>query len=318
MNEIKNLFRQQNIESTTRYFLQNLKGRYLYFKWLDSECALKLEYAFPSYCSNTWANTRANTRAKILRLYESHPDFRMEHLRTPEKILHLNRFVQKISGNKNMKGRLISVRKKPFAVLFSENLNNVFVDCFENHCELLLWKNQCMSFSSQDYFLKILYEEISRARRLLHPVSLVLIKCSSQSSMNTDNGVRFDKGLFLKSLMNHIRKNNRLYDTLVQISDDEIACILPHTSEKGALQKAGQIQGLFKTLAQKNILKGCECQVAVAEYPTVGRDAVSLIHLAREACSSGNGQNICVAQIPVSFRPDFSVRSDEASLSELI
>ena len=302
--EIKVLFQQKSIESAARYFLQSLKGSYFYLKWIESEYALKLVQSSPP------------CKTKIIRLYESNPQFKLEQLNKPQQITNLNRWIQNLSGNKTMHGRLISVKEKPFAVLFSENKEDSLIDCFENHCELLLWKNQCKSFSSYDYFLKILYSEISRARRLRHPVGLILIKCLSSAQLKSES----DKNLFFKSLLNHLRKNNRMYDTLSQISSDEIACILPHTSEKGALKKAQKIHWMLKTLARKNVLnKEITFQVTVAEYPTVGRDAVSLLHIARESCASGDGQNVCAAKIPAAFRPDFSVQPvDETSLSELI
>ena len=296
--EIHHLFQKKNIESATRFFLQNLKGHYYYFKWMETECALKLVHSSPPY------------KTKIIRLYESHPQFDMAQLKKPEQIACL-KFIQKLSPDKKLKARLISVRNQAFAVLFSENTSDLLVECFENHCELLSWKNQCMSFSNNDSFLKTLYGEISRARRLRHPVSLLLIRFQIQSETN--------KELFFKSFLNHLRKNNRMYDTLAQISSDEIACILPHTSEKGSIEKAQKIHHMLENLTQKNILNPeIKFQVAVAEYPTVGRDAVSLLHIARQSCANEKNLGICVAQIPVAFRPDFLVPPvDEMSLSEL-
>ena len=180
-----------------------------------------------------------------IRLYESDPAFHINQLYQPKNISVLNRIAQKIIPNKNLLFELITVKDQPFGVVgLTEKTNDIesLLYCLQSKCESFVWKQQCVKFSNYDYFLKTLYSEISRSRRLSLPVSLVLIDCISYPQIKNDRNCP----IFFKSLYNHLLKNNRMYDSLIQISPKEIACILPHTSEKGAVEKSSENRLDFK------------------------------------------------------------------------
>lgn len=296
-NFIPALFQQKTAESSIQYFLKAFPPPYLYFEWLAQKCAFKLLYSNPSFSSD------------FIRVYESDPSFDINQLDRPESISALTQIVEKAAKGQKMQAQLISVKKRPFGVFFFSNKNphaEVLTSCLQCKCESLIWKNQCMKFSNYDYFLKNLYAEISRARRLSLPVSIVLISCASYLQVKSDKNLQ----LFFKSLYNHLLKNSRMYDSIIQISPREMALILPHTSQKGAVEKARQIDWVLNSLSQTQIFKTeVQFKAAVAEYPSSARDAAGLIKIARKSCEYHENKGICIAAAPPSFQPDFSVKN---------
>ena len=303
--QIQNLLKQKTIENSIQYFLKTLHpSPYLYFEWLPRQYALKLLHSHPS------------APLQCVRLYESDPDFHINQLHQPKKISVLNRIAQKIIPKHDLLFELIKVKDQPFGVLGLTEKNadrESLLYCLQNKCESLIWKQQCVKFSNYDYFLKTLYSEISRSRRLSLPVSLILIDCTSYPQIKND----YNCPLFFKSLYSHLLKNNRMYDSLIQISPQEIACILPHTSEKGAVEKAQKIDWILKSLKTSQFFKkDVQFKIAIAVYPSVARDALGLINIARKSCRE-EGRAVCVATAPPAFQPDFSSETKLDSLREL-
>ena len=303
--QIQGLLKQKTIESSIQYFLKTLHpSPYLYFEWLSRQYALKLLHSHPS------------TPSQSIRLYESDPDFHINQLYQPQNISILKSIAQKIIPNHNLLFELITVKDQPFGIVGLTETNSdikSLLYCLQSKCESLVWKQQCVKFSNYDYFLKILYSEISRSRRLSLPVSLILIDCISYPQIKKDHNCP----IFFKSLYNHLLKNNRMYDSLIQISPKEIACILPHTSEKGAVEKAQKIDWILKSLkSSKFFKKEIQFKIAVAVYPSVARDALGLIHIARKSCQE-EGRAVCVATASPAFQPDFSSETKLDSLREL-
>ena len=284
---MKALSKAESIPQVLDCFLQTAGEPYLYFSWVKNQSALQLLHSKPKISS------------ELIRLYESDSSFCAEDLKEPSKIKALQKLMQKISPEKKLSPAWIYRDKEPFGLFFLPDYSltiQSLLSCVEWRCQNLSLKKK----TPQEEFLKILYSEISRSRRLNLPVSLVLIQCSSKEPA------------FFQSLLNHLKKNIRIYDSIVVLNTTEIALLLPHTSEKGGLAKAEKIYWTLQSLNQTEILKTpVDFQLTVAEYPKSARDAEGLLQLARSACAYGKKQKtgLVMAEAPQGFKPDFQAQN---------
>lgn len=291
-----------SISKVLECFLQKVGGPYLYFSWMQNQSALQLLHSKPKISS------------ELIRLYESDPSFDLADLKEPLRIRTLQKLVQKISPEEKLFPYWIHIDEEPFGLFFlpddsfpTKNL----LHYVELKCQSLYWKKQFQAQTPQEEFLKSLYMEISRSRRLGLPVTLILIQCSSEEPLD----------IFFKSLHNHLEKNNRIYDLVFVLNSKEIALVLPHTSEKGGLTKAEKIYWTLQSLNQSHILKKpLNFQISVAEYPKSSRDALSLLKLAKDACTYGKTKEtgIIIAEAPQGFKPDFQVHNESENLCEWV
>ena len=273
IKQIQELNQQTSISSSIQYVLKNQKTPYLYFEWMESTSALNLLYSKPTVPST------------IIRLYESDAHFQMDHLSHPEKIQAVSEVVQKVFNQQKSYSYLLTVAGKPFGILFLSEKNewmDHLLSCLQVKCESFVWKNQCTPLSYEEQFLKILFSEISRARRLTLPVSLILIECLG------DKVPKHCLSVFLKSLYQHILKNIRMYDTAISLNEKELAILLPHTSLQAAQQKAEKIYWILDAIDSTKIFNQSQdklqFKVAATEYPSVARDATHLLQVARQTC----------------------------------
>ena len=187
---------------------------------------------------------------------------------------------------------------------------DIFFQAFQIKCQALTWKKQCVQFSNRNHLLKILFSEISRARKLQRPVSLLVIRCLSDEAVS-NKGEDKNLPIFFKSLYSHLAKNMAHYDSIVQINPQEMALVLPHICEEEACEKAGKIDWVLKSLDYQEIFsrKDILFQIGVAEYPKTARDAVSLLKMAGLACEHSQKGGVCVASALAQFKPDFETAS---------
>lgn len=299
---VKALSNVSSIPMALECFLQKVGGPYLYFAWMKNHSALQLMHSKPKISS------------ELIRLYESDPSFDLADLKDPLKIRILQKLVQKVSPEEKLFPYWIHINNEPFGLFFlpDDSLpTQSLLHYVELKCQSLYWKKQSQTQIPQEEFLKTLYTEISRARRLARPVTLILIQCSSEEPLDP----------FFKSLSNHLEKNSRIYDVASVLNSKEIALLLPHTSEQGGLEKAEKIYWTLQSLNQTQILKKpVNFQVTIAEYPKSARDALSLLQLARDACTYGQAKqtSIVIAEAPQGFKPDFQVQNESDNLCEWI
>ncbi|MDE0151651.1 MAG: diguanylate cyclase [Bdellovibrionales bacterium] len=297
---VKTLFNASSIPKTLECLLEKIGGPYLYFAWKKHQSALQLLYSKPKISS------------ELIRLYESDPSFDPAHLREPLKIRTLQTLVQKVSPEEKLFPYWVYIKQEPFGLFFlpDDSLNTQdLLSYVELKCQNLYLQKQAQT--PQEEFLKTLYTEISRSRRLSLPVSLILVQCSSEEPLEP----------FLKSLYNHLKKTSRIYDLTSILNEKEIAVLLPHTSERGGLAKAEKIYWTLQSLNQTEILKKpVHFQIAIAEYPKSARSAESLFQLARDACAFGKSKQtgIVIAEAPQGFKPDFQVQNESGSLCEWV
>ena len=289
---IKALAQAVSIPAVLECFLKKTGGPYLYFSWIKNHSALQLMHSKPKISS------------ELIRLYENSPSFKLSDLKEPLKISSLQKLVLKASPEEQLFPYWIHRDSEPFGLFFlpedSPSIQSL-LHYVELKCQNLYWKKQFQP--PQEEFLKNLYIEISRSRRLSLPVTLLLIQCRSEEPV------------FLKSLYNHLEKNNRMYDLTFVLNSKEIALLLPHTSEQEGMEKAEKIYWTLQSLNQTQILKKpVNFQIAIAEYPKSARDALSLLQLARKACAYGQVKQtgLVIATAPQGFKPDFQVQNEQS------
>ncbi len=286
---VKALVRAVSIPSVLESFLQQTRGPYLYFAWIKDHSALQLLYSKPKISS------------ELIRLYESDPSFELSDLKEPLKIRSLQKLTWKVSPEEKLFPYWIHKDHEPFGLFFlpEDSMNLQSLLCYvELKCQNL-WKNQ----TPQEEFLKTLYTEVSRSRKLQLPVTLLLIQCCSEEPS------------FLRSLHNHLEKNSQIYDFTSVLNSKETALLLPHTNEKEGLEKAEKIYWTLQSLNKTQILKKhVDFQIAVAEYPKSARDALGLLKIARDACAYGQTQQtgLVIAAAPQGFKPDFQVQNEQS------
>lgn len=284
---VEALSQAESIPKVMECFLQTAGEPYLYLAWVKNHSALQLLYSKPKISS------------ELIRLYESDPSFSSEDLKNPSQIKALQKLIQKVSPEKKLSPAWIYRNKEPFGLFFLPE-HSLKIQILLHYVELKCQNLSLKKHPPQKEFLKTLYAEISRSRRLGLPAALILIQCSSEEPS------------FSQSLLNHLEKNNRIYDSTAVLNSKEIALLLPHTSEKGGLEKAEKIYWTLQSLNQAEILKTpVNFQMAVAEYPKSARDAPGLLQLARDACTYGKTKKtrLVIASAPQGFKPDFQAQN---------
>ncbi len=180
---------------------------------------------------------------------------------------------------------------------------------------------------NRKHFLKLLDDEIARARRLLLPVSLIVMDIDGIGKFNQKLGYQPVDSI-LKTIGQMLKKTTRTNDIVARIGPDEFACLLPHTPHMGAAVKAERIRRivemtripLLESLSLGNVTMSC----GVSEYPSFSSDAESLIRSADESMHEvkrAGGNKVCLASATPGFQLDFSPRempsSERAEVSSM-
>lgn len=153
--------------------------------------------------------------------------------------------------------------------------------------------------TSASQFPLALSTEVSRARRLKMPVSLILLHIEYVVDEPREREVALDL----------VRDNLRSYDFISQLTDGKIAIVLPHCQYENAAIKAETIrrQLVARGLKTQNTpLRLCS---GVSEFPSLSQDSDSLIVDAQKACAQVlvSGKNkVCLFTVPEGFAPEFT------------
>ncbi len=114
-------------------------------------------------------------------------------------------------------------------------------------------------------FEELLDNEMSRAKRYSHPLSLILLDIDNFKYINDSLGhKRGDK--VLKYLASLLQKNIRNMDLIARWGGDEFILVLPNTEKKQAKVKADKLKNLIQnTIRIKNITITCSFGVSQFE-----------------------------------------------------
>ncbi|QDK38915.1 GGDEF domain-containing protein [Bdellovibrio sp. NC01] len=165
---------------------------------------------------------------------------------------------------------------------------------------------------NRNYYVKILADEVSRARRLKQPVSVVKVAMDDFYEIESSLGEAVRDEL-LKSVATVIAKTSRSNDQSCRTAANEMAMILPHCSKKGAALRAERLRRIIEgTSFMENGMK-VSISLGISEYPSLCDSAKSLDESASKALShivDKGGNKICLYKAPETHRPDFEVPAE--------
>src|SRR5690606_2942788 len=106
---------------------------------------------------------------------------------------------------------------------------------------------------AREFILKKIREEISRARRISKPVSLILLAVDRFQEFQLSYSAQ-EVGRLVKALAGLFVRNSRLNDLVGRIELDQFVIILPHTDKKGAAVKAERLRRMIENADFSKVL----------------------------------------------------------------
>ena len=168
---------------------------------------------------------------------------------------------------------------------------------------------------NKKYCMKILDQEISRAFRIKHPVSLLYVGIDDFDAYLEQNGEQMTS-ILLKMLTDIFIKTSRRVDFVVRFHAGEFIMILPHTNKEQAGIKAERLRRTISTAKfpymEGQPLKCISISIGISEYPSTAQDATTLIQVADNALyqiKKSTKNQVCFGKAPKGFQPDFKVTS---------
>jgi len=161
----------------------------------------------------------------------------------------------------------------------------------------------------RQYYLKQLNDEVSRARRLQKPVSVVKLAIDHFPEIEQSLG-RGGRDQILRLVATVMQKSSRVNDICCRTNDNEFSMILPHSARKGASLRAERLRRLLEAHLMKTTPTPVSISAGVAEYPShcsTFEDLEAVALQALEYIQSKGGNKVCLFQPDESFRPDFEV-----------
>lgn len=159
-----------------------------------------------------------------------------------------------------------------------------------------------------------LEQEITRSRRILMPVSLILISLDRWDEIFAKFGAHQADAL-LKPIALLMRKTARSNDVLARTGTNEFAMILPHTPQMGAAMKAERFRRMMETMKLPALahsdFEQLTISCGVSEYPSLASDADGLLKSADDSLDEvrrASGNRVCLAAAAPGFIPDFQPR----------
>jgi diguanylate cyclase (GGDEF)-like protein len=153
------------------------------------------------------------------------------------------------------------------------------------------------------FFNERIKEELGRAKRGAHALSIVYFDIDHFKKYNDQNGHPAGDAL-LKDFSKLLLLNLRKTDVLARIGGEEFCAILPETKIEGAILTAEKLRAAveFKDFpnGEKQPLGRVTCSLGVSTYPACASDEESLIKVADEAlyqCKEGGRNRVCLAKI---------------------
>lgn len=162
---------------------------------------------------------------------------------------------------------------------------------------------------NRDFYLKNLEMEVSRARRLQKPVSVIKLSFDQWNEMKAKTG-DLVRDSILKSLVAIIKKTGRTNDFCCLTKDGELTLILPHSGRQGAAVRAERLRRIVEAQTFQYVDGPLTISSGVSEYPSFCSSAVELDHTAAQAMAyiqSRGGNKLCLYKPMDKFKPDFEV-----------
>ncbi|MEQ1666120.1 MAG: GGDEF domain-containing protein, partial [Bdellovibrionales bacterium] len=191
-----------------------------------------------------------------------------------------------------------------------EKQNNYFEQ------DILIKKINKIDLSSgvgnSEFCLQKVHDEISRSRRTLQPVTLLLISLDNYYDLRLRHS-NVAISYFIRSIADFLVAKSRVNDVVGRWKDDEFILCLPHTNLRGAAIKAEKLRRFIEALDFSQIFGAATIittSIGVSEYPKHCRDAQELIDRAEialiEVKKQGKNKILLSAARP-NFEPDFAI-----------
>ncbi len=322
MNQLSDWIRQlkeeNSFHSSIEFFVKKANFPVLYLEYQEDKACLHLKYE----------NCLQSQNFQSAPIYMSDPLFYSAKLYKSKALPVFHNRIQEWLGQKDYEIHIIAFNHQVIS-LFVYLPKSPFIKeqffILNNHVKNFLWRkkwkdenqlDELTSYLNQKSFLKQLFIELSRARRLSLPVSLLLMEIDQFKTLQSIYGAH-QTDLLMKALSKNLRMDTRTYDIMGAWPEGQLAMILPHTSERSAGTKAEKIRWMVRSSDFSEIFPSqhrLTISLGLAEYPKVSRSAESLFQSARKALlfakETNEGNMTAVATSPKKFKPDFSVLND--------
>ncbi len=282
----------------------------------------------------SWNNYEDNFVKSIgLNFNELNPNFRSEDLRDPQSIVLLQELAMMVFKADDFKWYCLSVLGEVQGVFLlvpgHDNLEATvdwelaesYLAALQRHTELLELEKRLHSNSLRDpgtdvlnrhTLLRQISEEVSRARRVKLPTSLVLISLDQYFDIKESLGAD-DSEAILRALARIFIKHSRVNDVVGRVNSEQFALVLPHTATDGAMIKADRLRKIVESADFSKIVRKVgplTISLSISEYPSLCRDAEELFQSADEALfqlKTQTSNKITLAKTPKNFEPDFRI-----------
>ncbi|MEZ4873808.1 MAG: diguanylate cyclase [Bdellovibrionales bacterium] len=161
-------------------------------------------------------------------------------------------------------------------------------------------------------FFESMKEEVSRSRRILKPVCLLVISLDNYDDLMSKHDVS-DMHIILRSMAKIFEQNSRVNDIVGRLGQFDFGLILPHTDLKGGAIKGERLRKVIESAQFGKTIKGdmkISVSVGVSEYPSHCADAEEIFQRADEAMFEARrqgGNKTCEGRALGQFTPDFEI-----------
>lgn len=186
---------------------------------------------------------------------------------------------------------------------------------FQERMQSLIVSDLYTGAYNKKYFMKILDQEMSRAFRIQHPLSLLYIDIDDFDIYTKRNGEQIGH-ILLKMIAHICIKTSRKTDWIARWHRGEFVIILPHTDKERAMIKAERLRRtIFNAkfpYSNEQPLGYISISAGISEYPSLCWDTTSLIQVADNALyqvKKSTKNRVCLGIASKGFQPDFKVIS---------
>lgn len=162
---------------------------------------------------------------------------------------------------------------------------------------------------SNKFFYSKLSEEISRARRLSLPLTLLVfdVSCTKRAQLKHS----------ASTVSKVLKRFTRCTDYVGRVGSTRFGVLLSHCSLDAGIEKAKRLQTIIKAALSENQLTDAIVRSGVTSFPDQQSDAMGLLDAAEKACLLSEGFDVCVMDMDdskVSLRDRIKNRIKGASL----
>jgi diguanylate cyclase (GGDEF)-like protein len=321
----RDLFSQRSSDDCVQVFLNVLSAELgcssVFFRFIANRRVLMASQAYKVEADWTGIGVNFN---------ETGEGFRATHLREPDKIPEFKNMMKEVfqateffalpvEAMGEIQGVAAFLSSTPdgapvevagdYLMLLNRALSLLEA---ERRLHVATVKDPATDLINRQNFVSRVTQEISRSRRTMAPVSLVVLALDQYGAISTQIGTE-EAQTVMRMAARIFEKHSRVNDVVGRTGTDEFGILLPHTGRQGALIKAERLRRIIESADFSRVIKmfpQLTVSVGVAEYPSMVRDADELMASADEALFQvrGQGNKTCVAKPPDGFVADFQVK----------